>query len=108
MYKIVVFVPVKNKEKVKMAMFNGGAGKIGNYDHCCFETMGTGQFQPLEGSNPVIGQLNKLEFVPEVRIEMVCDDQNVKDVVLSMKAAHPYEEVPFDLYPLTGIEDLWP
>ena len=106
MYKLVVFIPEHEKEKVKNAMFEAGAGKIGNYDCCCFETSGRGQFRPLEGSDPAIGSQGRVEFVDEVKVEMVCDDKRISDVIEAMKNTHPYEEVAFDLYPLTNPESL--
>ena len=90
-YKIVVFVPVGNKEDLKEAMFNAGAGKIGSYDRCSFETVGTGQFRPLEGSNPHSGTRNKIEIVKEVRIEMVCEKKFLKQVINAIMTTHPYE-----------------
>ena len=61
MYKITFYVPVKDAERVKMAMFEAGAGKIGNYDCCSFETRGTGQFRPLPGASPHVGSINKIK-----------------------------------------------
>ncbi len=91
MYQIIVFIPKDFKEKVKAAMFQAGAGKIGNYDSCCFEHSGTGQFRSLKGSNPFVGSLDKLEIVEEVKVEMVCDTEFLRGVVAAMKEAHPYE-----------------
>ncbi|VAW69960.1 Bsu YqfO NIF3/CutA domain, partial [hydrothermal vent metagenome] len=65
MYKICVYVPEKSVETVKQALFDAGAGRIGNYDSCCWQTEGTGQFRPLAGSNPAIGSQGKVEFVRE-------------------------------------------
>ena len=103
MYKLVFFVPEQHKEAVKQAVFAAGAGKIGNYEHCCWEVKGDGQFRPLAGSNPSIGQQDQLESVPEYRVELVCEGQLIKDVVLAMKAAHPYEEPAYDVWALQGI-----
>ncbi len=103
MYKINFFVPVEHAEKVKMAMFETGGGKIGNYDCCSFETLGTGQFRPLEGSSPFIGSTDKIEKVQELRVEMVCDDQLVVEVVEAMKSSHPYEEVAYDIFKCEAI-----
>lgn len=97
MYKIGFYVPLKDADRVKMAMFSAGAGKIGNYEHCCFEIKGMGQFKPLAGSNPHLGQIDQLEKVEELRIEMVCEKQFIKQVILKMKEAHPYEEVAYDV-----------
>ena len=97
MYKLTVYIPVEAKESVKEAMFKAGAGTIGNYECCCFEVEGTGQFKPLSGSNPAIGSHDQLEFVKEVRVELLVKDTIIKEVVSSMKAAHPYESVAYDI-----------
>jgi len=100
MYKICVFVPETAVEQVKQAMFAAGAGKIGDYDSCCWQTMGQGQFRPLEGSSPFIGEHNRVETVAEYRIEMVCAQESIKDVVAALKSSHPYEEPAYDVWKL--------
>lgn len=100
MKKIIVFVPIEAKEKIKLAMFDCGAGAIGNYDRCCFETRGVGQFRPLAGSNPFCGERGKIEFVDEVKLEMVCENHQVVATLAAMKEVHPYEEVAFEVYDL--------
>lgn len=97
MYKIGVYVPKDFAERVKMAMFSAGAGKIGNYEHCSFEFSGVGQFKPLNGANPHLGQIDHLEKVEELRIEMVCEKTFIKEVIQKMKEAHPYETVAYDV-----------
>lgn len=91
MIHISFYVPVKDAEKVKNAMFQAGAGRIGNYDYCSFESRGTGQFRPLPGSNPTIGSECKIETVEELKIEMVCEDNSVREVISALKKSHPYE-----------------
>ncbi len=103
MYKIAFFVPETHVEQVKAAMFQAGAGRIGNYDCCSWQTLGEGQFRALEGSDPFIGQQGEVERVPEYKVEMVCRDDLVKDVVEAMRQAHPYEEPAFDLWRLEEI-----
>ncbi len=100
MYKICVFVPESAVEQVKQSMFAAGAGKIGDYDSCCWQTLGQGQFRPLEGSSPFIGEQNRIETVAEYRIEMVCADELIKDAVAAMKNSHPYEEPAYDVWKL--------
>ena len=100
MYKICVYVPEKHVEKVKQALFDAGAGRIGNYDSCCWQTEGTGQFRPLESSNPAIGSLNEVEQVREIKIELVCEDDLVKSAVQAIRDSHPYEEPAFDVWKL--------
>ena len=91
MIHISFYVPVKDAEKVKNAMFHAGAGKIGNYDRCSFEVKGIGQFRPLSGSNPTIGSLSELEAVEELKVDMVCEDAILREVIDALKKSHPYE-----------------
>ena len=97
MYKLCFYVPEKPTDMVKKALFKAGAGKIGNYDSCCWQTLGTGQFRPLDNSQPYIGQQGQIESVAEFKIEMVCDDEHIKAVIEALKKAHPYEEPAFDV-----------
>lgn len=94
---ISFYVPLDHAEKVKSAMFQAGAGKIGNYDCCSFETPGVGQFRALTGSDPFIGKVNELETVKELKIEMVLEDHLVEKVVSALKKSHPYETVAYYL-----------
>ena len=102
-YKIVVYVPEDHAEKLREAMGNAGAGIIGNYTHCTFTIKGTGRFKPSEGSNPTIGQVGKLEEVSEDRIETVCEEDKLKDILKAIKEVHPYEEPATDVYPIEVI-----
>lgn len=104
MYKLVFFVPESHLESVKTAVFNAGAGAIGNYDQCCWQTLGIGQFRPLTGSNPFVGEANKLEQVAEYRVEMVCEDSRIKAAVAALRLAHPYEEPAIDVWRLAELE----
>ncbi|MFC0522582.1 Nif3-like dinuclear metal center hexameric protein [Pontibacillus salicampi] len=100
LYKIAVYVPATHEEKVREALGNAGAGHIGNYSHCTFQTPGTGAFKPLEGSNPHLGDQGELEKVEEVRMETIVPEHVLSTVLRSMKEAHPYEEVAYDVYTL--------
>ncbi|MGR4069077.1 YqfO family protein [Halomonas sp. LR3S48] len=100
MYKLAFYVPLEDAETVKEAVFASGAGRIGDYEACCFETRGTGQFRPLDGANPHIGQVGDLEKVEEVKVELVCEDRLIRDAVAALRAAHPYEEPAFDVWKL--------
>ncbi|GAA5525751.1 GTP cyclohydrolase 1 type 2 homolog [Microbulbifer aestuariivivens] len=100
MYKLCVYIPESHLEEVKQALFTAGAGRIGDYDSCCFQVPGTGQFRPLEGSQPFIGQAGAVERVAEYRVEMVCADDLVDAALAAMRRAHPYEEPAFDLWKL--------
>lgn len=91
MFHVAVYVPPDHAEKVKEAMFLAGAGKVGNYARCSFESNGIGQFEPLEGSNPFIGEARKLEKVSELKVEMVCEKQFLTAAIAALKSAHPYE-----------------
>ncbi len=91
MIHFAFYVPEENLEEVKAAVFAAGAGKIGNYDCCCFETRGQGQFRPLEGSKPYLGTQELLERVEEIKVEMVVETESIKAVIDALKKAHPYE-----------------
>lgn len=97
MYKLTVFIPDNALELVKSALFAAGAGTIGNYEHCCWQVQGTGQFRPLAGSNPHIGAHDRLEEVDEWRVEMVVATANIAKVIEALKQAHPYETPAYDV-----------
>ena len=103
MYKLVFFVPESHLDPVKTAVFNAGAGAIGQYDQCCWQAAGEGQFRPLAGSNPFIGQANQLEQVTEYRVEMVCEDSCIEAAIVALRAAHPYEEPAIDVWRLAEL-----
>lgn len=104
MYKLVFFVPDTHLEQVKQAVFAAGAGRIGHYDQCCWQVLGQGQFRPLPGANPFLGNPDTLEFVQEYRVEMVCADQHVKSVISALHQSHPYEQPAFDIWRLADWE----
>jgi len=103
MYKICVYVPEKSVETIKQALFDAGAGRIGNYDSCCWQTDGNGQFRPLAGSNPAIGSQEEIEFVREVKLELVCEDNLVAGAIQALRDNHPYEEPAFDVWQLAEV-----
>lgn len=103
MYKICVYIPESHLQQVKDALFASGAGRIGNYDSCCWQVSGEGQFRALEGSAPYLGQQGKLETVKEYKIELVCEDHRIKAAVAAMKQAHPYETPAYDVWKLENI-----
>lgn len=103
MYKVAFFVPIADAESVKEAVFQAGAGRIGDYEACCFQTRGTGQFRPLLGASPYIGNVGDLESVEEYKIELVCQDELINAVIAALKLAHPYEEVPYDVWKLADL-----
>jgi dinuclear metal center YbgI/SA1388 family protein len=102
--KIVTFVPVgPDIGTVRDALADAGAGRIGDYSHCSFATAGTGQFLPLTGANPAIGEVGRLERVAETKIEMVLPRGRRAAVVAALRAAHPYEEPAFDVLELAEL-----
>lgn len=105
MYKLVFFVPESHLELVKTAVFAAGAGRAGNYDQCCWQVLGQGQFRPLAGADPYLGRCGELTCVPEYRVEMVCAGEYIHDTMTALRAAHPYEEPAIDLSLLVNSED---
>lgn len=105
MFKLIYYVPDTHLDLTKTAVFNAGAGTIGNYEHCAWQVLGTGQFKPLKGANPFIGTLNALEQVAEWRVEMMVAPSVASEVLKALKASHPYEEPAFEFIQLVEIED---
>ncbi|MDF2181266.1 YqfO family protein [Neptuniibacter sp. CAU 1671] len=103
MYKLTFFVPDSHLESVKAGLFNLGVGRIGDYDSCCWQVLGEGQFRPLAGSDPHIGSLGELERLPEWKVEMVCEDSLIREAVAELKRVHPYEEVAYDVWQLADL-----
>jgi len=102
-YKLVFFVPEEQLERVKTAVFRAGAGRIGNYDCCCWQVLGQGQFRPLKGSSPFVGSLDEIETVMEYRVEMVCQKALIEEAVAALKLAHPYEEPAWEVSKLESV-----
>ncbi|GAB4392372.1 MAG: CBU_2076 family Dot/Icm type IV secretion system effector [Gammaproteobacteria bacterium] len=98
MYKIAFYVTAEHLEELKTALFTAGAGHIGNYDHCCWQTKGTGQFRPLAESNPYLGEPEQLSRISEYLVEMVCRDEYIREVVEVLKAQHPYENPAYQVW----------
>ena len=103
MFKLVFFVPATHCEQVKAAVFAAGAGGQGNYGQCGWQVLGQGQFMPLASSQPFIGGHNKVEVVDEFRVETLCPEKNVHEVIAALKSAHPYEEPAYEFYQLASI-----
>lgn len=98
MYKISFFVPEEYADRVKQALFDAGAGRLGDYDCCAWQTQGTGQFRPLPGSRPFIGQQGLLEKVAELKVELICADEHIKAAVAALRQAHPYQEPALEVW----------
>jgi hypothetical protein len=95
MLSLVFYVPESHLDRVKSALFDAGAGRIGNYDRCCWQTKGVGQFRALPGADPTIGKVGEIERVDEWKVEMVCDEALIGKVVEALHGAHPYETAAF-------------
>jgi hypothetical protein len=102
-YKLVWFVPREALDPTREAVFAAGAGGIGDYEHCSFYTAGTGTFFAGEGAEPSVGRVGKEQRVSELRVETVVPADRAQAVVDALRAAHPYEEVAFELYPLVEL-----
>ncbi|MCK8824487.1 Nif3-like dinuclear metal center hexameric protein [Fuchsiella alkaliacetigena] len=98
--KLVVFVPAENLTEVREAITAQGAGCIGDYSDCTFQVEGEGSFRPLAGSDPYLGEQGELAKVKECRLESIVPASKLGRVINELKAAHPYEEVAYDLYSL--------
>jgi len=100
--KLVTFSPESHVENIKNALFASGAGFIGNYDCCSYSVNGVGSFRALDGANPYVGKKNEVHFENEVRIEFVFPSFVEKKLIKALLAAHPYEEVAYDIYSLSN------
>ena len=99
-FYLAVYVPESHRDSLKQALFQAGAGKIGNYDSCCWETEGTGQFRPLPGSHPFLGSQDHVEHAAEWKIELIVPAECIREVIASLKQAHPYETPAFHYFPV--------
>ncbi|OCY28731.1 NGG1p interacting factor NIF3 [Acinetobacter pittii] len=104
MLKLIYYVPDSHLESTKQAIFSAGAGGIGNYEHCAWQVKGMGQFKPVKGADPYIGELGELEQVDEWRVETIVIEENAKAVVKALKASHPYEEPAFEFIQIIEID----
>ena len=100
--KLVTFCPEKFAVKVRMALFDAGAGHIGEYDRCSYNVSGQGTFRASENARPFVGGKNLMHVEEEVRIEVIFPSSIEQKLVASLKKSHPYEEVAFDIYPLSN------
>jgi hypothetical protein len=102
-HKLVWFVPKEALDATRDAVFAAGAGRIGDYERCSWYTAGTGTFLGGEATQPTIGERGREERAPELRVETVVPTERAAEVVAALLAAHPYEEVAYDLYPLADV-----
>ena|SRR5665213_2708164 len=105
LFKIAVNVPEAEADDLRKAIGDSGGGRVGNYTHCSFSFKGTGRFLPMDGANPTIGQVGKLEQVPEEHIEVTCEEDKLNSVVSAIKSAHPYEEPAIEIYPMHTLDE---
>ena len=101
--KLVVYVPLSAAEAVRNAMFEAGAGCIGNYDSCSFNAQGQGSFRAGETAHPYVGEIGKVHFEDELRIETVVPKYALNQVIAAMLKVHPYEEVAYDVFALENV-----
>lgn len=100
--KLATYVPIKDAEKVRMAMFNAGAGNIGNYEECSYNVDGYGTFKPMENAQPFTGEIGKQEITEETRVEVILPKYILIKTLEAMLEAHPYEEAAYDVLPLVN------
>ena len=101
--KLVTFIPEENAETVRNAVFEAGAGHIGNYDMCSYNLEGSGTFRGNDDTHPFVGEKNKLHFEKEIRFETIFPSFRQKKIIDALLKSHPYEEVAFDIYPLENV-----
>jgi hypothetical protein len=104
-YKLSFYVPESHLEPVKNALFAKGAGHYNAYDQCCWQVRGEGQFRSLADSRPYLGETGRLEKVAEYKVEMICNDAAIKEVVQTLLSTHPYEEPAYEIYKILTVED---
>jgi dinuclear metal center YbgI/SA1388 family protein len=100
--KLVTFCPDADAEAVRKAMFEAGAGWIGNYSECSYNTEGFGTFKAEVGTDPHVGEIGKRHHEAEVRIETIYPANIERNLIAALIEAHPYEEVSYDLYPVNN------
>lgn len=105
MYQLIFYVQLSHLESVKSALFKAGAGKIGDYDSCAWQTLGTGQFCPLSGSNPFIGSVDQIESLEEYKVEMICEEKNIKQALQALIASHPYQTPAYSVLQMHTLAD---
>ena len=98
MFNLIVYVPVREAEVVKQALFAAGAGQLGQYSQCCWQVQGRGQFLPSTKASPALGPVGQLTEVDELRLEMIVNDDKLTEVIKALKQAHPYEQPAFHYY----------
>ena len=98
--KLVWFVPADALDTTREAVFGAGGGRIGEYTRCTWYAAGTGTFLGGEGTSPTLGESGREERVAELRVETVVPEGRIRDAIVALRLAHPYEEPAYDVYPL--------
>ena len=106
MYALIYYVPVSDHERVKQSIFDSGAGKTDHYEQCCWQVKGSGQFKALQGSQPAIGEIDKLQELSEYKVEMICADNKIKAVIKTLLSVHPYEQPAYYCFKVQLYDDL--
>jgi hypothetical protein len=106
MYILCFYAPESDVEAIKSALFDLGAGKLGCYDSCSWQTSGTGQFRPVEGSSPHIGKQNVITQVNEYKVELICGNNSIEKIVNKLIEVHPYEEPAYHIIKVYTLSDL--
>jgi hypothetical protein len=105
MYQLSFYVPESHLETVKNALFAVGAGHFGAYDQCCWQVLGSGQFRPLDGSRPFVGEVGTLHQSREYKVEMICTVDVIAVAVRTLLIRHPYEQPAYQVMPLLSERD---
>lgn len=100
LFRLDVYVPETHVESVKQALFEAGAGRLGAYDSCCWQTEGVGQFRPLDGAKPFLGEPGRVERVKEWKLELVVEETALEAVLTALRRAHPYETPAYQYWPV--------
>lgn len=100
MFLLIVYIPIDAVAQVKKAIFDAGAGNIGRYSQCCWQTQGTGQFMGEASATPHIGKTQQLESVDEIKVECLCPEKAIDAIIDALIAAHPYETPAFAYWPV--------
>ena len=105
MYSLIFYVPETHLEKVKKTLFKKGAGRYKKYDSCAWQVKGEGQFRPLEGSKPFLGREGIIEKVDEYKVEMICQDSDILNILKELIKVHPYEEPAYLVSEIKTVDD---
>ena len=95
--KLTTYVPTNNAEELRTTLFSAGAGNIGNYDNCSFNTIGEGTFRGNENSNPTLGEKGKNHTEKETKISVIYESKNESAILKALQNNHPYEEIAYEI-----------